>query len=185
LSFNIGNLYYRIGKYGEAVAYLERARALAPGSHEIRTALDLSTRSLLSQMGTRDLDPAAAWYERMDQHFPLPALGAVFAVVCCISLWNSRGRRTQPSFWAAITFGLLATSAAALGYLSSLSHSAVAIEASMIRSGPGETYLELSRLDAGLKVRDVDDSASADWASVRYDGGKTGWVKKSTLLLLD
>ena len=185
LSFNIGNIYFRLGNPSTAIAYLERAHALSPRSAEIETALELSRQALLSQTGARDLDPSAHGYERVNQVAPLPVFAAVLALACCLSIWKAKANRTRT--WLATAFALAVASLAtgALAVWTNLSHQAICAETTTLRSGPADSYLELSRLDAGIKVRDVDLSAAPDWAQVRFGPGKIGWVKKSTLLLLE
>lgn len=56
----------------------------------------------------------------------------------------------------------------------------------IVRSGPGENYLDLGALDAGMVVRVPFRQVHEGWVKIRFNQkGQEGYVPEKTLLLLE
>ena len=197
--YNLATVHLRLAQYGLAVAYLEKANRLRPHDPDVLHNLSLARAALVRLIGKERLDPASNWLETTLGEAPLtPARGLLGALALLMTLLVARSyRKTGRARQALLsTQGLTALAAFALasGLLITQkvieSHPpATAIEPVAVRSGPGETYLELGRVEAGSRVRLLGQTAQdpkqqALWRQVRYSHSAVGWVPASSLLLL-
>jgi tetratricopeptide (TPR) repeat protein len=185
LFFNVGNLQLRLGHYGQAVASFYRAHSLAPDPLEIHQTHEFARQSVLSQTAV-EWDPSATWYERLDGNLPLSGFAAAAALFCALlAIFRRRLGHGASRNAPLAACALISVIAASLAWMTSRSAQAVAAESSVVRSGPGDSFLELGRLDAGIQVRDLVSDPATEWARVRFSSRGTGWVRKSTLLPLE
>jgi uncharacterized protein YgiM (DUF1202 family) len=64
---------------------------------------------------------------------------------------------------------------------------AICLENQSIRSGPGEQFMELTKMEPGEKIRLLGPSEQTNtevWRQIRYMGDKIGWIRASSLLPL-
>jgi hypothetical protein len=72
---------------------------------------------------------------------------------------------------------------------------AMALEAQIVRSGPGERFIDLGRVEAGARIRltgrnigtggtDGTEQTTEQWSQARFSPDGVGWVKSSLLLPL-
>lgn len=189
LNYNAGNLNYRLGQFGASLAYLDHARYLAPRNKEILSAYSIAQSALFSSIGTRDLDPGATWYESLGETIPLDALTAFFSIgfFCCVyaSLHRIKTggiKKATLGVGATALFLCLTLGTGLFVFLRPKTNLAVCLEKTTLRSGPGESYLQLSVLDPGIRVRVT--GKPGEWIPVRYAPNSLGWVKTSSMLLL-
>ncbi|OFZ70322.1 MAG: hypothetical protein A3K03_03895 [Bdellovibrionales bacterium RIFOXYD1_FULL_44_7] len=195
--YNLGNTYYRLGQFGLATAYLEKSNRTRAHDPDIQQNLSLAKAALSKQIGEDRIDPASGWIESISDNAPLDEIRGIlglFAFVLTLlwirSYYKSRSlKRTllQP----AGLLGLLALAITASLYLiqrlNASSPPAVAVTAESIRSGPGEQFIELTRIEPGMKIRLLEKSAKSGdeaWQQIRYSKSSIGWIKESSLLPL-
>ena len=63
---------------------------------------------------------------------------------------------------------------------------AICVTSQIVRSGPGEQYIELDRLVTGSKVRFKRETNEKreQWVQVRFGSGRTGWLIRKQLVVL-
>ncbi len=191
--YNRGYVAFRMGQTGKAVAYFEKASQLAPSDDDTRHNLLLARQRLLNETGLKTLDPASGLLERFSEGIPVEGVKNVWGLVSLLlvfawlrgfalkrSLRHSIFRPVALILFLAWTATTLVWS---LGKSPSRHSAAVAIEASVIRSGPGPGYTELTRVVAGVKVVKLGP-VQPGWIQVRYDEDGIGWVESANVLAL-
>ena len=218
--YNLGTVSLKMGKLGKATAYLEKANRIQPHDIAIQQNLQLSKSALSQAIGPEKMDPASSWAENLADGLRIDEIRGAFGLVSFVIalfwirsyLKTRRLRQTllQPAGWLGV--GALAIIAALYGIerLSSMNPVAVCLERTAVRSGPGDTYVELAQAEAGTKLRSlgptseqlslqaspspsISPAAEAspapaatpeEWRQIRYSSEGIGWVRSSSVLLL-
>jgi tetratricopeptide (TPR) repeat protein len=169
--YNLGTTLLELNHVGVASAYLEKANRLNPHDVAIQQNLQLAHNALSRALGPEKLDPASSWGETLADNLRLDeirgALGLVGFIIALFwirSYWKTRRLREtllQPAGWLGI--GALAITACLYGLerVSAMSPVAVCLEKTTIRSGPGNTFVEVSQAEAGSKLRALGPVATA------------------------
>ncbi len=198
--YNLGTLLLRSGQIGPSVAYLEKARGLNPIDPAISKNLDAGRASLGQVLGEGRLDPASNLLERWSDRTPLKVIQGLLGLLLAIWAWFlARRHSTRDSrkgfglawgqaFYPGLILFLLISALRAGWWVES---AAMVLEPQVIRSGPGNQFMDLGRAEAGVKLRASGDTRfegesgkSLSWSQVRYSSDGIGWVKTSALLLL-
>lgn len=202
--YDLGTVLLKLNRIGEATAYLEKANHLQPRDIAIQQNLQLAQNSLAKTVGAEHLDPASSWTENLADRLRLDEIRGAFGLVCfVIALFWIRSylktrklRQTlmKPAGWLGI--GALALTAALYGMerLSGMNPVVVCLEHASVRSGPGDSYVEVSQAEAGTKLRALGPTSETLstqttaphqlWRQVRYSQDGIGWVRASSVLLL-
>lgn len=210
--YNFGTLQYRLKHFGEALAYLEKANRLRPHDRDIQTNLKLAQTEVARLIGQDSLDPSSRWSDQVASWLTPEEVQALTSLLGMLTLllWIRNYLRTRnlaksvvnfPSWAALSTLG----ASAALWTLQLWVESTppvIALSRQVIRSGPGEQYMELGHVEAGSKLRLLGSSPSPDilaknsvetsapqqqtdvWKQIRYSGNGVGWIRSSGLLIL-
>ncbi len=197
--YNLGTLAAHQGKWGHAVAHLEKANALRSHHSSTLHNLRIARRSLAQHGGPAesDLDRASNWLESLADQVPLNEIRAVLGMtgLLLIGVWARQYYRSrslkatllQPAGLIAAAALLITLTLYGAERTASSHPAAIALDATIVRSGPGTQFTELSRVDAGVKVRVLGPSeqdTQDTWLQVRYGPHEIGWITASTLLLL-
>lgn len=194
--YNLGNVYYRQGQFGIALAHFDRALQLDPLDSDARHNQELTLDALKRTSGRTDWDPASSWIESLADRIPLDEVRAVLGMVAFLTvlLWIRPYLRTRSIRAAflhpAALIGLCAFLATGFLFLAQrLSEArppAVCAERLVVKSGPGEQFLELGWLDPGIRIRMLGGAANG-WRQARVALGRgevtIGWVPESGLLI--
>ena len=209
--YNLGTVYFQLNQPGLAVAYLEKAARLKPYDLDTRHNLQLAMNSFEKLIGPDRVDPSSGIVFRLaDQTaltIPVLDVGAALSVLALLFLsFTFMHYRKERQVRAVLQSksGLAGCTALFLALLclgvSALGHhfpAAIVLSPQIVRSGPGDQFLELSRVETGMKLRAQDTptqenpntTASPEiWRQVRYSRSSEtqgiGWVRASSLLLL-
>ncbi|OFZ20166.1 MAG: hypothetical protein A2X94_09680 [Bdellovibrionales bacterium GWB1_55_8] len=202
--YNLGTLYLKTGVAGLSVAHLEKANTLKRHDADIQYNLQLARSEVSKLLGADRLDPASTAVERLADRISLEEVRGTLGLLAFLisALWlrsymKSRSVRRvllQPAsllllFALSITLLLFGAQR-----YTELHPSGVLLEPQAVRSGPGNSFLELARVEAGTKLRIVNTAGSPEqgggtpepskWLQVRYSADEIGWVRASSLLLL-
>jgi tetratricopeptide (TPR) repeat protein len=190
--YNLGTVYYQLGNHGQAVAHLEKANRLKPHDSAIQHNLKLARTQLERRIGETRLDSASSWAESVADQLPFDEVRGVMGAVVIVLIvfwgrayWKTRSiRKTLLQPAAVLTFlALLLTTGLYWVEKSGETHpAAIALEPQIIRSGPGEQFIELSRVESGSKLRVLGGNSA--WSQIRFGADDIGWVPASSLLLL-
>lgn len=193
--YSFGTLHYQAGHFGLARAYLEKANRLLPHNTTIQHNLRLARKATSKIIGSERLDPASSWLESIADQIPLDELRGTLGLLALILTliwtrvyWKSHSLRQtffQPSgFFCALGF-LVTVSLYGICRAAEQTPPLICLERQMVRSGPGDHYLEIHPVEVGTKLRLLDTSSL--WYQVRFSrdsAGGVGWVRASSVLVL-
>ncbi len=196
--FNRGVIHHALNQAPLAVAYLEKARVMAPHSAEVREPLSAATANLVKWLGRAKLDPGSYFFESLGAQLPLDPLFLGFGILSLVSwfgffAWKRiRTRFAQTGFISL----LLAVLFGCWGTWLELHPQVVVIEPRLIKSGPGESFLDRGAVEPGMKLRVTGEmreeklgaeGVSPRWWRVRFnEQAEEGFLpERSGLLLRD
>ena len=156
-------------------------------------------------LGQDRLDPASNWMESLADQAAFEEIRAVLGLMALLLIlfwirtyWKNRDLKEtllRPAGLIGGTHVLLVFGLYGVETLASSHSPAIALTRQSVRSGPGETFVELSQIDAGSKVRLLGPSAkgssangaptSDDWLQVRYSGDGVGWVRSTAFMVIN
>lgn len=193
--YNLGTLGLRAGKSGEAYAALLKASALSPNDPDISANLEIAKNIFSRALGSESrLDPAGNWAHELSTHVSLSetrgvlgALGLLLLFFWARSYIKKRNLfqmfRDPASVFCGIGLLLTMSIYGVIRY-SEQSSPVVVARVAELRSGPGERFSALGKIDAGITVRLEAPSPTNDWYQVRYGPEQIGWIPCSSVLLL-
>lgn len=199
--YNLGTIYFKMGRSGLAVAYLEKANRLQSHDFEVVHNLELARKKLILEMGSpQAIDPASYWMERLTDNINADELRGLFGLTSLLfgllffrSYWKTRslsGTFKQPVSWICIT-ALATVFIIFISFKVAENHPpAIFIDSVTYKSGPGDSYLDLGESAPGVKVRVLGSTAPSGssgapiWYQVRYKQNSIAWVPEGSLLLL-
>jgi tetratricopeptide (TPR) repeat protein len=190
---NVGTVYFRLGSYGMALAHLEKAQALDPGDPAIAQNLQLARAQLALSLGAEKIDRASTWLETLAGRFPLEEIRGMLGLLAFVTTlfwlrgyWKTRrlrGTLFHPAGIVAVFAFALTSALYGAQRLATERPAAVVLVPQTVRSGPGDAFMDLGRLESGVKVRALGPT-SGDWRQVRFGPDAIGWIKASSVLLL-
>ncbi len=198
--FALGTLHLREGDLGLARAHLERANKLKPYDSDVRSNLEITTDLLEKKIGHGQIDLGFSWQERMADTMTADSARAVLGLllVALAAVWlpmYRRGRNLGGSLLqltrslsgiSALT-AIVATGGILFLIEGANSHDkAILVQSAVARTLPEEDSPEILRIGEGVRV--ILSAASSDdhpqWAKIRLDSVREGFVPKSSLLQL-
>ena len=201
--FNLGLAYYKQGQLGYARAYVEKANQIKPHDAATQHLLQM-VHSDFKNKTSGDWDSASTTWETLLDRVSLDEIRGVLGMLgfILVLLWVRPYRRyrsiRKTVLHPASLLGLIALFLTAGLYFmqryANLHSAAICIETQVVRSGPGDGFLDLSRLSAGSKVRVLSEPTPALdgettgsgtlWRQIRFTQDAIGWVKTSGLIIL-
>ena len=200
--YNLGTLYYRMGNFGSSLAYLEKANRMKPHDTDIQYNLSVARSALGQVIGSEKLDPASTWPEKLADRVTLDEVRVTlgFLGLIVILLWiraylatrNIKQAILNPAGLLGMLGFAITVSMYAMERWSEASPPAVCLKKEIIRSGPGDQYMQLAQAEAGSKVRlleltssDVSPNSAVElWRQIRFSHDGIGWVRSASLLAL-
>ena len=228
--YNLGTSYYKLTQIGPAIAYLEKANRLRPHDSDTRYNLSIARAALGQTIGVDKLDPASNGLDQLAAQLSLDEVRVLlgFFGMLVLLVWLRTYLKTRslrkvfmtphlraragegqsgasfapmtPLAIAGLVGLLLISCIFGLEKWASTTPAAVSLHRHSVRSGPGERYSELAKLEAGTQLRILPTSSEAStdlsstgqdtpgktetWQQVRYSHDGIGWVKMSSLLVL-
>ena len=191
LYFNAGNAAFRSGKPGLALAYYYRAADLSPGDSDIAYNLALVDKSLANnpQRGR----PFARLPATLDLFTNTAADTLLLLALLGLTLFlSNRAFPKLPSFLAPLGLSLAVLGGSAFGvaiHFHSVKDAVVIADKSIVRSGPAETFPEISTLAQGSVVG--IEAEQSGWLKIYFQFAQAegkrvvGWADPSTVLKLD
>jgi len=189
--YNIGNCYYKMGRYLSAKVYYLKARKLRPLEPAIARNIAMTNRYFRDDARLPEPDFLTRAVQTLESKISMDALSillllAVLLLNLFIFLLLTRGRNKKVAY--ALAFALLVAAGLAACHFSRASamdrsRSAVVWdEDAQLRSGPGEDNTVLFKVNPGLEVRIID--RSRDWVQVTASERIAGWIEKKKLVLI-
>ena len=187
LYYNLANAYFKVGRYGKAILYYNRALRLAPGDADIRYNLDVANTFTKDKIAVVPEFFLKGWVRSVRMSLgctawsvvSLAALALLFALVLLYLLAGRLAWR-KAGFYGTVVAALLFTLTTwfAVGERREMldDTSAVVMTASTaVKSSPDKSSTDLFVLHEGTVVTITD---RLDWwCEVVIADGKKGWVE--------
>lgn len=194
LYYNLGNAWFREGRYGKSILNYERALRFRPSDENTLFNLEVARARTVDR-----INPVPQiFYERWWNNFValLSTDGWSFFALALLVLtlsflgvyFFSRTRGVKKAaFGLAFVFGLLCFMAFGLARTQyARTHqqleAIVMVPRATAKSSPGESSPDLFVIHEGSKARITTELG--DWYEVRLANGNVGWVKKSALEII-
>jgi hypothetical protein len=199
--YNRGIIHHALGQDGLAVAFLEKARVMGPATDEWKAPLSEAKASLVRTLGANRLDATSNAIEDAGEALPLDALfvgSGALSLLFWIAFLFVHAKRSVIIRLAVGSLGLTVLFGAWSIWLDQ--HPLwIASEARVVKSGPGENYLDRGTVEVGMKLRvegevfseerggENDEAKARKWLRVRFNENQdSGYVPaRSGLLLTD
>ena len=191
LYYNLANAYFKLGRYGKAILYYNRALRLAPGDADIRYNLDVANTFVKDKIAVVPEFFVKSWVRSVRMSLgctawsvvSLAALALLFAFVLLYLLAGRLAwRKTGFYGMLAMLLVFIASTSFAVTERSELldGTEAVVMNSSVsVKSSPDKASTDLFVLHEGTKVRTV--SELGDWREFVIDKRKKGWVEARTI----
>ena len=184
LLFNLGNSYYRLGEFPQAISFYLKALLRSPRDTEVKANL-LRASARLTPEAQRSLEPTLRALKSLFPFTVSELLGLLF-VLWCISwffLWRGIERRDGRN---RVALGLCALLLAcfSLGlfrvlHLEGRLPRLVLEDKTKVFSQPSDDGQVISLLPQGQAIQILH--VSTDWARVKTEGERSGWIRMEML----
>jgi tetratricopeptide (TPR) repeat protein len=191
IDYNLGNTYFKLKKWPDAILHYERALKFAPANEDIRHNLRLANERIVDRIETLPKSKAAIWWE--DFRYGIGPDGwawisIALAVVCVLAFllyWVGKGVAIKRfGFFSGIVLFLLVIAAITLAasaekYRYTHVSGIIFTDKVDIKSEPREVANSMFVLHAGTKVAIL--SHDGDWYEISIASGNKGWIAASDL----
>jgi tetratricopeptide (TPR) repeat protein len=199
--YNLGTTYLQVNQLGLALAYLEKANRLWPHQTHIQSNLLEVQKKLQIRSKNAPSEPLGetlTLFEQIADRLSLDelrtALGLFGFIVLALwskAYWTHRNLRqtlVHPVRLLCMA-GFILTFSLYLLQQSVMTHPpSICIMTQIIKSGPGEHFVNVTSLEEGAKVRLLGPEKIASnheiWKQIRYSATGIGWARASHLLAL-
>ena len=191
LFYNLGNAYYRSGKFGLAILYFEKAYQISPDDEDIQHNLAITNSKIVDKVDVVPKFFLFFWWEGM-QNFFHPSGWKTFMFVVYLLLiitigifFTAKNSSTKKySFFSGASI-LFIFSLSVVLFLTKQHqvenyHYGIVLEQTVnVKSSPDEKSSDAFILHEGIKVK-VEDKLEG-WNKIRLSDGKIGWLVSSTI----
>ena len=188
--YNLGNTYYHLQKYPEAILYYERAKKWNPDDKAINQNILLTNNKLFSKIEFSKEFFVTKWVKGT----VLGKSSAFWSVWMLVSLWL--GVLLVCSYYFTINKSALKAGVLVLGstlllaFFTRLAYTkeqtkdfAIVMQKNAyIKKAPVESMNAADSIPMGIKVEIVD--SDKNWYKVRQPGGKEGWIDNRSVELI-
>lgn len=191
LFYNLGNAYYRTGKFGLAIMYFEKALQLSPDDEDIQHNLVIANSKIVDKVDVVPKFFLFTWWEAM-QNLIHPSGWKIFMFIVYLFLivvigifFTSRKPLTKKySFYggASIFFIFVFSIVLFLTKQHQVEnyHYGIVLEQTVnVKSSPDEKSSDAFILHEGIKIK-VEDKLEG-WNKIRLSDGKLGWLESSAI----
>lgn len=193
LYYNIGNCYYQLNDFANAIYYYEKSLLRNPANQDAQINLQIANQFLKQKIEPLQKPFYVVWYQNVCSVLTADAW-AIFSIIvfvltlAFIALWlfNRKIIFQKTSFIFAVLCFLIFIFSAICAYQNSANISdngyAIVMKQSMVKTSPNAEALNSFEICEGLKVALLDSANNK--AYIRLQDGKEGWINYADLKLL-
>jgi len=191
LFYNVGNAYFKLNEFPQAILWYERAQRLDPGNEDIDYNLNVANSKIADKIDPLPELFYVRWYRSVVDLYPTSTWAVqtiVFFILTLVSVslyFISRKLFLRKAgFWAAIlcialTIFTLLFSISGHYRMKSL-HEAIIFDPTItVKSSPDEQSVDLFVIHEGTKVQLLDKIG--EWHEIRIANGSVGWLPAESL----
>jgi hypothetical protein len=199
---NRGLILHALNQDPQAMANLSKAKAMNPDGREVDAPLAEATSALVKWLGVSRLDATSYGFETLGDWLPLDPIFFGFGILSVLTwvCYFLFAKRRDFFLRAGLTTVALTAIFAGWGIWNEKHPLVIVTESRLVKSGPGESYLDRGAVEPGMKLRVVGEMveigvapsaapapAPARWWKVRFDDHHDlGFLpERSGLLLTD
>lgn len=192
LYYNLGNAYFRVNEFPEAILNYERAQLYAPGDRDIRHNIEYANTKIEDKILTADNFIFQIWFEAIQNLLPSNTWAVIsivlfllFAGSLFLFFFSPRLSLKKAGFYAGIValVLLICTNLFAVNQKSKIENRNTAIvmagSAPVVSSPTSSGSKELFVLHAGTKV--FINKADGNWYEIEIADGNIGWIQKEMI----
>lgn len=189
--YNIGNCYFKMGDYVNALFYYEKSYKYNPSQEDVLMNMEI-TRSRLTDKSEEMSSGVSGWFYQVVNSraadywtylsIGLSILGTIFLFLMYFSNQNSLKRMSLATALASFVFMIVFSIFAyyQTAYFNNENHALVSESNAEVRSEPSEKSKAVFIVPGGMKVKIL--SEKEDWTEISLNNNvgwiKTEWVKK-------
>ncbi|MBC7386749.1 MAG: tetratricopeptide repeat protein [Cryobacterium sp.] len=170
--YNRGIIHHALNQDALAVAYLSKAAVLDPSAREVEVPLHDATAGLVKWLGANRLDSTSFAWETWGDRLPLDlifALTALISVLFWVGFFFLITYR-DAALKGSVFFLFLASAVGGWSLWCDRHPLMILTQARMVKSGPGESFLDRGPVELGMKLRVVGGMS----ASISEPGAEPG-----------
>lgn len=187
IHYNLGNAYFKLGKYGKAIASYRRALLISPREQDVQANLGIARNAVKDKLDSPRSTELLheIFFFRYDLNLVetecifLVAYGAAVMFGVISLFWKRRTIRwaSASALVIALVFG--ASLVAHVHRRAVPSAAVVTANEANVHTGPGDTYLTAFSLHDGAEmgIRKKAD----DWYQIELSDGRRGWIEASSI----
>ncbi|MFA5033871.1 MAG: tetratricopeptide repeat protein [bacterium] len=187
--YNLGNCYFKLGKFGNAVYFYKKAQRLAPGDHDINYNLDFVRSRLTDNLKTSQypkfITSFIDFFTSLNVNFlSLFASILYFLLVITIIMSLFKTRFPVKNYILGLFVALFVVLVVfIINFKTVNSREGVLIDnVAEVRSGPSEDYTLIFTIHEGMEMRILDEQirqttgGQESWLKITLPGGLEGWL---------
>jgi tetratricopeptide (TPR) repeat protein len=188
--YNLGNAYFKLGRYGKAIASYRKALLLSPREQDVLANLRVvrsRTRDKLDSPRSTELFRDLFFFHydvnRSESELIFLIAYGMTALFGAVGLfWKSKAMRWTAAAGLALTV-IFASSTMVHAYREAHPSDAVVVAAEAdLHTGPGDSYLTTFNLHDGAELYIHD--RTKDWYQVELSDGRRGWIAANSIELI-
>lgn len=191
LFFNIGNSYYRLEDWGNAILYFEKAKKLSPSDDDIQFNLKMANLKIIDKFNDNERVTLFDYYISAISVFHsntwvyISIISFILLLIFVYQVIYSKSESTKRfNFLMAIislfTFVIITTFAYSTYTYNTTNTYAIMIDSnSMIKNAPDSNSQDLIMIHSGTKLQILE--LNDNWAKVKLPDGNVGWIDKTTI----
>jgi len=189
--YNLGNAFYKTGKFTSAIISYERARLLAPNDDDIQFNLEIANQHVVDAIKPLPKLFFIRWWQSLTNKFPADGWAKISVVSFILALilagfffFSASSGLKRTSFWA----GILILSVAVFSYnfaarqekrMTEHRFAIITQPSVTVKSSPSEGGTNLFLIHEGLKVEILENLGT--WNNIRLADGNQGWLPDSSM----
>lgn len=191
LFYNLGNAYFKLNDYANAILWYERAKRIDPGNEDIDFNLNVANTKISDKIEPLPEMFYKRWFNGLVRLFSVDAWAAMCIVMfitgllCGVLYLASHVLVLRKiGFWLGL--GLLFFSVISLifawsgySFTKTTSEAIVFAPTITVKSSPDEKSTDLFVVHEGTKVRLMDNISG--WYEIRIANGSVGWLPATSL----
>ena len=190
--FNLGNSYFKLKDFNNALLNYERASLLSPNDEDIRFNIRIANQYVVDNPEALPKPFFSRWLESLINLYPTDkwanfslATFIIFLLILGSFFFIRSIRIKRTSFWFGILFILISICCFSFASkqkarLVKRDHAIVFCPRVTVKSSPSKSGTDLFLIHEGLKVQ-VTDSLG-NWKEIRLIDGNQGWLPDSCIV---
>lgn len=187
--FNLGNTYYKLQQYGQAIYYYEVAKKYISGDESLEQNLQLARIHTIDKIEPiPQLFLKTWWLTVLDlfsmEIFAWAAFSAFLLLIIALSLRIIFNRALIKTTWLfAILFAVVMLIFTSKAYLFETSEFGIILSTEVsVASEPNDSGAEIFILHEGTKTEIL--RYLGEWVEIRIADGKTGWIRNNQVNII-